>query len=146
MLSAKLPIRPLSLRKRTTIVAKAMPRLRVTVGRFTTEVENFHGRIAMLGITGCAFGEQFSQLPIVQQVTLETGLTGIQTLALITIITSAFILEALNPVTIKNVEEELDVLARPGFTKEAEILNGRVAMLAFAWAVLGEEIYNKLFL
>ena len=146
MLSAKLPIRPLSLRKRTTIVAKAIPKLRVTVGRFTTEVENFHGRIAMLGITGCAFGEQFAQLPIVQQFTLETGLTGIQTLALITIITSAFILEALNPVTIKNVEEELDVLARPGFTKEAEILNGRVAMLAFAWAVLGEEIYNKLFL
>ena len=146
MLSAKLPIRPLSLRKRTTIVAKAMPKLRVTVGRFTTEVENFHGRIAMLGITGCAFGEQFAQLPIVQQFTLETGLTGIQTLALITIITSAFILEALNPVTIKNVEEELDVLARPGFTKEAEILNGRVAMLAFAWAVLGEEVYNKLFL
>lgn len=146
MLSAKLPIRPLSLRKRTTIVAKAIPKLRVTVGRFTTEVENFHGRIAMLGITGCAFGEQFAQLPIVQQFTLETGLTGIQTLALITIITSAFILEALNPVTIKNVEEELDVLARPGFTKEAEILNGRVAMLAFAWAVLGEEVYNKLFL
>lgn len=146
MLSAKLPIRPLSLRKRTTIVAKAMPKLRVTVGRFTTEVENFHGRIAMLGITGCAFGEQFAQLPIVQQFTLETGLTGIQILALITIITSAFILEALNPVTIKNVEEELDVLARPGFTKEAEILNGRVAMLAFAWAVLGEEVYNKLFL
>lgn len=146
MLSTKLPIRPLSLRKRTTIVAKAMPKLRVTVGRFTTEVENFHGRIAMLGITGCAFGEQFAQLPIVQQFTLETGLTGIQTLALVTIITSAFILEALNPVTIKNVEEELDVLARPGFTKEAEILNGRVAMLAFAWAVLGEEVYNKLFL
>lgn len=146
MLSAKLPIRPLSLRKRTTIVAKAMPKLRVTVGRFTTEVENFHGRIAMLGITGCAFGEQFAQIPIVQQFTLETGLSGLQILALITIITSAFILEAFNPVTIKNVEEELDVLARPGFTKEAEILNGRVAMLAFAWAVLGEEVYNKLFL
>lgn len=143
--------KPFSIQKNSTkrnhvITHANRLRTQITKGRFTTDVENFHGRIAMIGITGCAFGEQFAKLPIVQQVTIETGLTPLQTLALVTVITSAFVLETLNPVTIKNEEIELDVLSNPGFTLETEILHGRIAMLAFAWAVLGEELYSKLFL
>ena len=133
--------------KRCKVITHANKlKTQITKGRFTTAIENFHGRIAMLGITGCAFGEQFAQIPIIQQFTMETGLTSLQTLALITVITSAFVLETVNPVTIKNEEIELDVLSNPGFTLETEILHGRIAMLAFAWAVLGEELYSKLFL
>ena len=135
-----------STKRCNTIAYANRLKTQITKGRFTTDVENFHGRIAMLGITGCAFGEQFAKLPIVQQFTTETGLTPLQTLAIITIITSAFVLETFNPVTIKNEEIELDVLSNPGFTLETEILHGRIAMLAFAWCVLGEELYSKLFL
>ena len=117
-----------------------------TIGRFTTEVENFHGRLAMLGITGCAMGEMVSKVPIVEQFCLETGLTPVQTLAAVTVVTSAFILEALNPVVVKNEEIELDVFSNPGFTLETEILHGRIAMLAFAYVLVGEEIYNRLLL
>lgn len=122
------------------------PRTREVVGRFTTDVENFHGRIAMLGITGCAFDETLSKLPIMNQLTTETGIPSIQIIALITVVTSAFILETFNPVTIKTEEPELDIFTRPGFTLETEIFHGRMAMLAFAYAVLSEQLYNNLVL
>jgi hypothetical protein len=127
---------------------KPVPKTRVrrVVGRFTTDVENFHGRIAMLGITGCALDETISKLPILQQFTTETGIPSIQLVALITVITSAFILETFNPITITTEEPELDVFTKPGFTLETEILHGRMAMLAFAYALLSEQLYNALVL
>jgi hypothetical protein len=116
------------------------------VGRFTTDVENFHGRIAMLGITGCALDETLSKLPILSQLSQETGLPTLQIIAVVTVITSAFVLEALNPVAIKTEEPELDIFTKPGFTLETEILHGRMAMLAFAYAVLSEQLYTNLVL
>lgn len=132
----------LSLSKRPTPVL----RTRQVVGRFTTEVENFHGRIAMLGITGCAFDESISKLPIMNQFITETGISSIQIIAFVTVVTSAFILETFNPVTIKTEEPELDIFTTPGFTLETEILHGRMAMLAFAYAVLSEQLYTNLVL
>lgn len=122
------------------------PRMRTTFGRFTTDVENFHGRIAMIGITGCAVDETFAKLPIVQQFVTETGVSSIALLAFVTVVTSAFILETLNPTTIKREEPELEIFSKPGFTLETEILHGRIAMLAFAYAVLSEQLYSALIL
>lgn len=122
------------------------PRLRQVYGRFTTDVENFHGRIAMLGVTGCALDETITQLPIVQQFVSETGIPSVDVIAFVTVVTSAFVLETLNPVTVRSVEPELEVFSKPGFTLETEILHGRIAMLAFAYAVFGEQVYTRLFL
>lgn len=128
------------------VYASSTPRLRTTVGRFTTDIENFHGRIAMLGITGCALDETFQKLPIVSQFVQETGIPSLDVLAFITVVTSAFVLETLNPTVIRQEEPELDVFSKPGFTKESEILHGRIAMLAFAYALLSEQLYSKLVL
>lgn len=117
-----------------------------TIGRFTTTVENFHGRLAMLGITGCAVGEMVSKVPIADQINLEIGLSPIEALATITVVTSVFILEAFNPAVEKNEEEELDVFSNPGFTLETEILHGRIAMLAFAYILMSEAFYQILFI
>jgi len=119
---------------------------RKVVGRFTTDVENFHGRIAMLGITGCALDETLSKLPILQQITTETGIPSIQVIALVTVITSAFILEIINPVTVQTEEPELEIFTNPGFTLETEILHGRMAMLAFLYALVSEQLYSNLVL
>lgn len=126
--------------------SRRIPRTRQVVGRFTTDVENFHGRIAMLGITGCALDETLSKLPILTQLSQETGLPTVQIIALVTVITSAFVLETLNPVAVKTEEPELDIFTNPGFTLETEILHGRMAMLAFAYAVLSEQLYTNLVL
>lgn len=128
------------------VYTRAITRMRTTVGRFTTDVENFHGRIAMLGITGCALDETIQKIPIVQQFVSETGIPSIDLIAFITIITSAFILETFNPITIRQEEPELDIFTNPGFTLETEILHGRLAMLAFAYTVLSEQLYSQLIL
>ncbi len=128
------------------VYTQATTRMRTTIGRFTTDVENFHGRIAMLGITGCAFDETIQKLPIVQQFVAETGIPSIDLIAFITIVTSAFILETFNPTTIRREEPELDIFTKPGFTLETEILHGRMAMLAFAYTVLSEQLYSGLIL
>lgn len=128
------------------LYTQAIVRQRTTVGRFTTDVENFHGRIAMLGITGCALDETIQKLPIVQQFVSETGIPSIDLIAFITIVTSAFILETFNPTTIRKQEPELDIFTKPGFTLETEILHGRMAMLAFAYTVLSEQLYSQLIL
>jgi hypothetical protein len=121
-------------------------KIRNVIGRFTTDVENFHGRIAMLGITGCALDETLSKLPILQQITTETGIPSIQVIALVTVITSAFILEIINPVTVQTEEPELEIFTNPGFTLETEILHGRMAMLAFLYALVSEQLYSNLVL
>jgi hypothetical protein len=122
------------------------PRLRRVIGRFTTDVENFHGRIAMLGITGCALDETISKHPFLQHFTTETSIPSIQLAAFFIGFTSVFILEVINPATISSEEPELDVFTKPGFTLETEILHGRMAMLAFAYALLSEQLYNALVL
>lgn len=117
-----------------------------TFGRFTTDVENFHGRIAMLGMTGCAFDETIQRIPVVQQLVTETGLTSLQITAIVTVITAAFILETINPSSDRRTEKELAVFSKPGFTLETEIFHGRMAMLAFAYTVIGEQVSNRLLL
>lgn len=117
-----------------------------TVGRFTTDVENFHGRIAMLGMTGCAFDETIQRIPVVQQIVTETGLTSFQIIAIITAVTAVFILETINPSSDRRPEKELAVFSKPGFTLETEIFHGRMAMLAFAYTVIGEQVSNTLLL
>jgi len=138
-------------RSRSVVVARAVktastPRKQTTFGRFTTEVENFHGRLSMLGITGCALGETFKQLPAVQQFVVETNVPSIDLLAFIVVVTSAFVLETINPQVIKREEEELAVFSKPGFTLETEVLHGRMAMLAFAYIVVSEQLYHRLVL
>jgi Chlorophyll A-B binding protein len=123
-----------------------MKKTRTVVGRFTTDVENFHGRIAMVGLTGCALDETLSKLPILQQLTTETGIPSIQIVAFVVVITTAFILETFNPVVVKTEEPELEIFTKPGFTLETEILHGRMAMLAFAYALLSEQLYAQLVL
>lgn len=140
--------------KRSSVIVKASSstppsqkvRVQKTIGRFTTDIENFHGRLAMVGLTGCAFSEAISNIPIVQQFVIETGVPSIDLLAFISIVTSAFILETVNPTTMTREEIELDVFSKPGFTLETEILHGRLAMLVFAYAVLEEQVYSKLVL
>lgn len=128
------------------IVIPREPRMRTTLGRFTTDVENLHGRIAMVGLCGCALDESLTHIPVVQQFVTETGMPSINLFAFVTFVTSVFILEAFNPITIRKEEPELDIFNNPGFTLETEILHGRMAMLAFAYVVLAEQLYAKLVL
>lgn len=128
------------------IPVRTTPRIQKTLGRFTTDVENFHGRLAMLGITGCALDESIQKLPIVQQWVSETGVPAYQLFAFVAAVTTVFVLETINPVVTTKNEKELDVFSNPGFTLETEILHGRIAMLAFAYAVLIEQVYSTLVL
>jgi hypothetical protein len=128
-------------RKRFGSVSK---RYQTTVGRFTTDVENFHGRMAMVGLVGTTFGEEFYKTPIVQQFVSETGIPSIDLFAFVVVVTSLFILESVSPKTERREETELDVFSNPGFTLETEILHGRMAMLAFTYSTLYEQLYSKL--
>lgn len=128
------------------IVPIRATRIQKTFGRFTTDVENFHGRLAMLGITGCAIDETLQKLPVVQQWVAETGVPSNVLFAFIVVATATFILETVNPATPSRSEPELNVFSKPGFTLETEILHGRMAMLAFAYTVIGEQVTSKLLL
>ena len=111
-----------------------------TPARFTLAVERFHGRIAMVGLTTGGLLEHFGyKLPIATQLATETGLSTSVIGATVAAITTALVLEAVNPVS-KRIEAEVPpaVFSNPGFTSETEILHGRIAMLAFAYVVLAE--------
>lgn len=117
----------------------APPSVIMTVGRFTTNVENLHGRLAMLGITGCAIQEHMGNgLTIGQQLTSVTGASVTTAAAVVSAITLGFILHVLNPNTIRRFESDPMVWGKPGFTVGSEILNGRLAMLGFAYAFVSE--------
>lgn len=119
-------------------------RYNTTIGRFTRDVENFHGRLAMIGIIGSTFGEEVYNTPIVKQIVIETGIPSIDIFAFIVVTTVLFILQTINPSTTSHIEKELDVFSNPGFTLETEILHGRMAMLAFTYSVLVEQLFSKL--
>lgn len=129
----------------------AVPRMRPVIGRFTTEVENFHGRMAMVGIAmGTIFESTgLGRMPgqtIMQQFTTETGILTVPALAFVTVVTAAVIFETVNPATLRREEPELEVFTKPGFTPETEMLHGRLAMLGFAYALLSEQLYSTLVL
>jgi hypothetical protein len=63
---------------RPSAVVVKRPRTVRTIGRFTTDVENFHGRLAMLGLVGCGLNEIVSKTPIVTQFVSETGVSALQ--------------------------------------------------------------------
>ena len=121
---------------------KSTGRKQMTFGRFTTNVENFHGRLAMLGLTGCSLGEIIKKMTFIQQFVTETEIKEYQLTSLIIVTTSIFILEIINPLTMKRVEKELDVFTNPGFNLETEIFHGRMAMLVFAYFIISEQTYN----
>lgn len=137
--------------KRTTTRTHGIPppsarfhRVQNTIGRFNTDVENFHGRMAMLGLVGCALDEYVYNTPIVQQFVAETGIPSVDVGAFVVVVTAIIILEALNPKTERRVERQLQVFSHPGFTLETEILHGRLAMLAFLFVVVSEQVYGHL--
>lgn len=98
----------------------------------------------MLGLLGCALDETVYQQPIVQQFVAETGIPSLDLAAFIGLVTALFVLETLNPKVLRREERELSVFDHPGFTLETEILHGRIAMMAFLFAVLTEQVYGKL--
>lgn len=126
--------------------AAAKPRMATTIGRFTTQVENFHGRVAMIGLAGCALDETMSKMTVVQQFVTETGIPSQTAFAIVASVTTAFVLETFNPVTVKREEPVLDVFTNPGFTLETEVLHGRMAMLVFLYTLLSEQLYDVLVL
>ncbi len=109
---------------------------------FNAEVENFHGRIAMLGLVGITVTEKITGMTLPQQVVQETGIKFMDVSFGVACLTGFFILRALNPKNQPDIEEEIDTLSSPGFTRETEILHGRIAMLGFAYIVLAEAVAN----
>lgn len=108
--------------------------------RFSLKTENFHGRLAMIGMTTAGVFEHFGyKLPIIDQIQTEFGIPFMTVAATVSVLTSAFILEAVNPVTEVKEEQAINVFSKPGFSKETEILHGRIAMLAFAYALVAEQ-------
>lgn len=109
---------------------------------FNTEVENFHGRMAMLGLVGITVTEKITGLTLPQQIVHETGFRFMDVSFSVACLTGFFILRALNPKNQPHSEEEVDTLSSPGFTPETELLHGRIAMLGFAYIVLAEAVKN----
>lgn len=137
-------------------------------GRFNTDIENIHGRIAMTGITIGAINEltahirdssvassptMYDQLVNDTQFAIESvtkihnnvpvHVTSTGVTASIVFITSFFIIQAFGDIN-KTYEDEVQVFSKPGFTRESEILNGRVAMLVAMYILLSEQIYHHL--
>lgn len=115
-----------------------------TIGRFNTNIENFHGRLAMLGIFGCSLNEIFEEQTIIQQFVNETGIPSYQIISFICFTTLIFLLEIINPITELRIEKELSVFTNPGFTIDTEVLHGRMAMLVFMYIITNEYIYNSI--
>jgi hypothetical protein len=114
------------------------PTVRVPA-RFTIDTERFHGRLAMVGLTGSAIMEHIGyKLPVMQQITTELGVSFMTVAGVVTIITSAILLETINPQTERVEEQVPQVWSKPGFSVETEILHGRLAMLAFAYTLIAE--------
>lgn len=112
--------------------------------RFSFKTENFHGRLAMIGMTAAGAMEHFGyKLPIMDQIQTEFGIPFMTVAATVGVLTSAFVLEAVNPVTEMKEEQVIDVFSNPGFSKETEILHGRIAMLAFAYALVAEHFTSN---
>lgn len=128
-------------------------------GRFSTDVENLHGRIAMMGITIGSLNEltntikqgfaptmydqlvDDTQFVVTKSSNLNVSSTDVT--AALVFITSFFIIQALGDTKAK-YEDELQVFSKPGFTRESEILNGRIAMLVAMYILLSEQIYHHL--
>ena len=107
---------------------------------FSREVENLHGRLAMIGITGVSIVERMSGLTFPDQVMTETGFKFEDVAAVVALATTFFILRAANPKNETHEVQDLDVFSSPGFTSGTEILHGRLAMLGFAYIVLAEAV------
>ena len=150
---------------KTTTKVVAMPMSKRVFGRFNTDVENIHGRIAMMGITLGSLNELTTQIKeglaptmyeqlvddtqfVVESVTkspnhIPIHVSSAGVTATLVFITSFFIIQALGDTKAK-YEDELEVFSKPGFTRESEILNGRIAMLVAMYILLSEQIYHHL--
>lgn len=131
---------------------------------FTRRREVFVGRLAMVGFVSAVFGELLTGRGVLGQVGLYTGLSRPAVQAVVVGIVSFNYLAAVNPRSPTwSFENQKDVRKRPagpvqnpkkdvasdpqgflgisrsfGFTKRNEVFVGRVAMIGFASAILGE--------
>lgn len=105
---------------------------------FTRDIENAHGRLAMLGIVGVATVERYTSMPLPIQLAKELGVDLSNITAFVALVTFFFVLKSIGPLDVSEAPEEIDTLSAPGFTLETEILHGRVAMLGFAYLVAAE--------
>ena len=101
--------------------------------RFTYHIERAHGRLAMLGLLAGGMNEHYAlKLPVMQQFVAETGMMPLATAAVVTTVTGLFVLEAMNPKASTVDITPIDVFSDP------ELLNGRLAMLAFVYVLVAE--------
>ncbi|KAL3145684.1 hypothetical protein ABBQ32_003219 [Trebouxia sp. C0010 RCD-2024] len=131
---------------------------------FTRRREVFVGRLAMVGFVSAVLGELFTGRGVLGQVGLYTGLSRPAVQALVVGIVSFNYLAAVNPRSPTwSFENQKDVRKRPsgpiqdpkknavsdpqgflgiskafGFTKQNEVFVGRIAMIGFAAAIVGE--------
>lgn len=131
---------------------------------FTRRREVFVGRLAMVGFVSAVFGELLTGQGVLGQVGLYTGLSRPVVQALVFGIVTFNYLAAVNPRSPTwSFENQKDVRKRPpgpvqnpqkdavsdpqgflgiskafGFTKRNEVFVGRIAMIGFAAAIVGE--------
>lgn len=135
---------------------------------FTRRREVFVGRLAMSGFLAAVVGEILTGKGILGQLYLETNLPPMAVNALVFGLVAYSFLGVLNPATWSRANQE-DVAKRPkggvqdpkinaasdpgrflglegfqpGFTKKNELFVGRLAMLGFAAAIVGEKLTGK---
>jgi Chlorophyll A-B binding protein len=121
------------------------------IGRFTVDAEVAHGRLAMLGLAGsfatCRLAPQHPGL--IAQVDAALSLASVPlpyAVAAVSLVTAGFIAHAANPTTQRSQEDAVPVWDNPGWTIESEVLNGRLAMLAFSYVLIADALYGKVVL
>jgi photosystem II protein len=136
---------------------------------FTRRREIFAGRLAMSGFFAGVIGELFTGKGFIGQLSLETSLPPLAVNAIIAGIVGFNVLTALNPSSPTfSASNQQDVKKRPkgpvqnpkinpvenpteflgidkgfGFTRKNELFVGRVAMIGFASAIIGERLTGK---
>lgn len=139
--------------------------LKVAIG-FTKSNELFVGRLAMLGIATSIIGEILTGKGALAQLGLETGLPVFDIDWTILAVIAFNVIAALIPAKGRFVPDDEELSERPpgplqdpsisildwrrffgtngfGWTKENELLVGRVAQLGFASSLLGEAVTGK---
>jgi photosystem II protein len=135
---------------------------------FTRKREVFAGRLAMSGFLAGTIGELLTGKGFLGQLSLQTNLPPVAVKGIVAAIVAFNVLTALNPLSETFSESnQRDVAKRPrgptqnpkinpienpteflgidkgfGFTRRNEVFVGRVAMLGFASAIIGEQLTN----
>lgn len=133
---------------------------------FSRRREVFAGRLAMSGFLAGTLGELFTGKGFLGQLSLETSLPAVAVKAIVVGIVAFNVLTALNPLSptfsesnqkdvkkrpqgpvqnpkinpVKNPTEFLGIDKGFGFTRKNELFVGRMAMIGFAAAIIGEQL------